>query len=377
MNTKDSRIEWIDVFKGLAIILVVLGHSTDLFNLYVYQFHVAALFFISGMVAKFDNSNFIYDIYKKFMTLIMPLLTAVVLFAILLSLMNMTGIYHFFWNPNEYMGIKTTIVYFLTTGGCIDLFVPGWFLIVLFGSNILSRILYFLSRRKLIIFAVLSVLLYVVGYYVFKKSLTIRYYADIALVAQLYYSIGFICKKITSNVTVSRSRKSLFISLGLFSLSCAVMFLIFHFFGINSLMDIAGRTIRNPIISLIAATNGIFWLYLLSKIIVTTNISLIKNAIIKIGQNTLGIVLFHFSMFRIVALLLVALKKADVSELLHLVPSGEIGRTFWIIYVIAGVGGSYLIWNIIKKIPILKHAFAADRSHIEPIWVKIASEPRK
>ena len=57
MKSNGKRIDWIDIFKGLAIILVVVGHSTGLFNAYIYQFHVAAFFFISGWVAKFDGTS--------------------------------------------------------------------------------------------------------------------------------------------------------------------------------------------------------------------------------------------------------------------------------------------------------------------------------
>ena len=67
MNEKNKRIEWIDIFKGLAIILVVIGHSTGQFNGYIYQFHVAAFFFISGWVAIFDNTKLFNDLYKKIM----------------------------------------------------------------------------------------------------------------------------------------------------------------------------------------------------------------------------------------------------------------------------------------------------------------------
>lgn len=48
MNYHGERIAWIDIYKGLAICLVVIGHATGFFNLYIYQFHMAAFFFISG-----------------------------------------------------------------------------------------------------------------------------------------------------------------------------------------------------------------------------------------------------------------------------------------------------------------------------------------
>lgn len=43
-----KRIEWCDIYKGIMIILVVIGHATGQFNSWIYQFHMAAFFFISG-----------------------------------------------------------------------------------------------------------------------------------------------------------------------------------------------------------------------------------------------------------------------------------------------------------------------------------------
>lgn len=44
MYSLNHRIQWVDVYKGIVIILVVIGHATGLFNSFIYQFHVAAFF---------------------------------------------------------------------------------------------------------------------------------------------------------------------------------------------------------------------------------------------------------------------------------------------------------------------------------------------
>ena len=46
----NKRIVWVDIFKALAIILVVVGHATGKFNQYIYLFHVSAFFFISSEI---------------------------------------------------------------------------------------------------------------------------------------------------------------------------------------------------------------------------------------------------------------------------------------------------------------------------------------
>ncbi len=55
----EKRIEWIDVLKGIGIILVILGHTHVLFRTYIFSFHMPLFFFISGYL-------FTIDRYKNF-----------------------------------------------------------------------------------------------------------------------------------------------------------------------------------------------------------------------------------------------------------------------------------------------------------------------
>lgn len=71
VNNK-RRISWIDFYKGIAIILVVIGHISENneINKFIYFFHMPAFFFISGYLYKYKD-NFIK---KKFQTIIIPYL---------------------------------------------------------------------------------------------------------------------------------------------------------------------------------------------------------------------------------------------------------------------------------------------------------------
>ena len=42
-----ERVKWIDIYKGIAIIAMVLGHTSGIAVPYVYIFHMEAFFFIS------------------------------------------------------------------------------------------------------------------------------------------------------------------------------------------------------------------------------------------------------------------------------------------------------------------------------------------
>ena len=75
---ENKRIEWVDIARGIAIILVVLGHSQvgrDLFN-YLYSFHVPLFFFVAGITFRFDKeSDFSSFVKKRFLRLLVPYYT--------------------------------------------------------------------------------------------------------------------------------------------------------------------------------------------------------------------------------------------------------------------------------------------------------------
>ena len=69
-----KRIEWIDVFKGFAIIMVVYGHilfNNKIVNL-LYTIHLPMFMFISGYLFKKENIN--VNVKRKVKKIIIPYL---------------------------------------------------------------------------------------------------------------------------------------------------------------------------------------------------------------------------------------------------------------------------------------------------------------
>lgn len=65
-----GRIHHIDVFSGLLMLIVILGHSigctTDPLNRFILSFHMPAFFILSGMCFKPKNSDFdIINVMKR------------------------------------------------------------------------------------------------------------------------------------------------------------------------------------------------------------------------------------------------------------------------------------------------------------------------
>ena len=67
-----KRIGWCDVYKGILIALVVIGHATGRFNPYIYQFHMAGFFFVSGYTCNTDRQDLFGELIKLTYRLIVP-----------------------------------------------------------------------------------------------------------------------------------------------------------------------------------------------------------------------------------------------------------------------------------------------------------------
>ena len=70
---KNKRILWVDVAKGIGMILVVLGHTHFGGRTLIYTFHMPLFFFCSGLF--FSNSeplNLMEKLKKCLKTILFP-----------------------------------------------------------------------------------------------------------------------------------------------------------------------------------------------------------------------------------------------------------------------------------------------------------------
>lgn len=69
-----NRIPWVDVAKGIAIILMVLGHSSmpDVIQHLIFAFHMPLFFVLSGLTTNWSKSRFMTFCFRKFIGLGRP-----------------------------------------------------------------------------------------------------------------------------------------------------------------------------------------------------------------------------------------------------------------------------------------------------------------
>ena len=172
---KNKRIEWIDIYKAILIFSVVLGHcnSSKLIP-YIYAFHMAAFFFISGYTSDYKKYNLIEYIKRKFKMLMVPFFVINIGVYMLQYVMSICGIYKYFYiEPFSFNSIIDLFRYFWTP----DLGGATWFLVVLFLASITVKVVYDIifdnkkmSNKLLIKQLVISLMLLISGYYLFYSK---------------------------------------------------------------------------------------------------------------------------------------------------------------------------------------------------------------
>jgi len=358
MQCVTNRQEWVDIYKAIAIILVVVGHATGQFNMYIYQFHVAAFFFISGWVANFDRDNFLTYLCKKVTSLLIPLFTMVILFWLLKSAFIYLNVdSKLFGNQNSLM--ETTESFWKT--GSMDSFLgPAWFVVILFFASLISHFLYKISGKNVIIFLILTIFLYVYSWEKMKRGeISLPYGIEKALVAQGYFGIAFITKKNFSNYKIKNIR---IVSLIMFLFTTLNMYLINEYSNGQHLMDLAGRNVYHLGWSSIAVLNGIIWLCSFSQLISFINVEYIKKLFLFLGKNTMGIMLLHFLGFKLVTLMLYFIKEVPFDMLQNIIPNANVSLKWWWLYTLVSIIFSLLIWMLLNKIPVVSYMLGNKNS---------------
>ena len=189
----DTRIKWIDILKGIGIILVVVGHANWLFTnatpstfiqKYIYSFHMPLFFFLSGYL--FINkkySNYKKILILKFKTLLIPYF----FFSIIPVLYNIMVTLKYNGNLFNYQTIIIQVLYLKKTIVVWD--EPLWFLVCLFVVEILY---YSISGYK---WNTKIIILLFCAYGGYRLSSVANFYVlpwsiGIALTSIIFYAMG-------------------------------------------------------------------------------------------------------------------------------------------------------------------------------------------
>lgn len=124
-----NRNYWLDIAKGIAITLMVAGHTPipSVMSHFIYAFHMPLFFISSGLVSNYEKYSLVDYIKHKSYTLLLPFVCYSTIVCVLMY----------------FIGELDVIHYIKSGWGGYAL----WFIPILFMSSVLVRITFLIKRR--------------------------------------------------------------------------------------------------------------------------------------------------------------------------------------------------------------------------------------
>lgn len=306
-----KRQNWIDVLKGIGIILVVFGHvySKNPVSIWIYSFHMPLFFALSGFIfaAYSYNKKVSFKDYfiKKLKSLIVPF----ILFRMILVLYWLAVERHF----RE-----------------LDLG-PIWFLPVLFAAEIIT---YFINLKRNPAFNGIFAVICLAALYALKRlsfdNTAVGDWVMITLNGMCWYNFGILIGYAAAKKPLALSKWAVLPAV--IVLFCASIFLSQY----NGMVSMYSSVFGNYFIYIAESIIGILFILLLCKFFFTKN-----KAIEFLGKNTIIILATHEPIKRVILKLI---------EIL----SGKIGMPVTTDYLQGNIFAGLLVVLIIMAIePVL------------------------
>lgn len=325
----------------------MIGHATEKFNPYIYQFHMAAFFIVSGYTSKFESGSTLSYIYNKIKKLLVPYFICFFVGAVCSMLLNKAGLYSkIFPEEQMYIGLKQMLRQFVAYGNNYVWWMGAtWFVPVLFFACCLVKIMWSLTGGNAL-FYLSSFFFYVVGCKsLFPITFSIANFRHI-FIAQLFVIIGWLAGHYD---IVGR----------LFSLKskiyAAVLILILSFLHYQfSLVPFSAdwppmRGFDKPMLLLFVSVADTL-LYASVAFLISKYTHLLSDVLTWLGKRTMGIMYLHFLAFKIGNLIMALAKIIPFEQVNSFLPPKPEAENFWYIYVIIACPLSVLAWDVISRI---------------------------
>ena len=304
----SKRLNYIDMSKGIAILLVVFGHIsqvTDNMKILIYAFHMPIFFIISGLMMKhtvIGNKNFLYNLKHKVKTILIPYVSFEFVYTILRMFTKGFTLNNFIERfVKESLMLKPQII-------------SLWFLIALFVAQIIFMLYLKLNKNVNYFIAICLVFSFIYVFHIKTENIYLLIIGQ-SLLGMSFLSIGYGCYDLIINKDIS--------------IKYIIMFFILYFlFSIkNGFVDMRNLVYGNNFILYIL--NGVLGSVLLVSITKLCNSKFLsyfgKNSIIILGTHNIiimilneiiGLSLFNYKDY-IITFLIVILIEIPIIEIIN------------------------------------------------------------
>jgi fucose 4-O-acetylase-like acetyltransferase len=353
-NKLYRRIDWVDIYKAIVIVSVVVGHSTGAFNHYIYQFHMAAFFFIGGYTSIPENRNFAESLLHKVRTLLLPYWGMFLLSLAVVETMRHFGGDVFLdrvfdWTiPNIRMQVRE----FFFGRIWIQWLGAAWFIVVLFGISVLCKFIHTVLRKRVGWgFVIVSFALYTIGYSLIRANENINLLGiplELVFIGQFFYFMGALCRdKELFEIFISGANAIKRIALCFILLFCILLMQYISQQGYAT-VDYPSRQFGSIFWNTISAANGIILVFAVSYFVSLVP-PIIKKPITLLGRNTVGVLYLHFASFKLTTFMLCVTGIANIRIFNTNVPPVEL-KKYWYAYTVVAIVISVALWIAIRTL---------------------------
>ena len=326
-----SRKNYLDIAKGIGIIMVVWAHAQGPYSNYIIYFHMPLFFFISGMLFMPQKYTVKEYIVRKGKNLLIPFWGWNLIFFPIFFLLFYWGTWSMFIFAKELIEIVTTL-------NKVPFLGATWFLASLFWVSIIYKILYTLFERckfREYILMLICLAIAIVG-----VSFNLPYRLSRTFVCVLFYELGYLFSKsgFVSIIEAKNSRKHIM---------AVVMFILYC--GIVQINDCSldENKYENFPLFILGGLLAIISTLFVARFVEEYLFNKIKYHLIYLGRNTLPIVLWQFIAFRFAILIQIIVENGQFEWLISF-PVYSTSEGWWIIYTITGIYMSLMVEWILQ-----------------------------
>lgn len=190
-----KRLPWLDVGKGLGMVLVMLGHSDipDPIKTYIYTFHMPLFFFLSGYLFSIKKYPKVTGfLLKRLKTLILPYLCFSIVAYFWFLLVRHLGLVHYSHD------LITPLIGSIVAIRKSDWTVHSgalWFVACLFCTELIFYLITKLGRSKKLIGCLLVFISAIGCFYNKTSGDPLPWSLDVAMISVGFYGAGFFFKE--------------------------------------------------------------------------------------------------------------------------------------------------------------------------------------
>lgn len=344
--TKD-RITWIDIARGIGILLVLYGHGLngDSYRYLIYSFHMPLFFFLSGIVYHHrKQENFLHFLKKNIKGILIPYF----IFAILSYLLWVLNFGVEKITAEQIINHAYGVVYGNGNNGYLFFNVVLWFLPCLFITKVAFELVTRVSEKKLFIVAAL-LLFSIFGYLfaVFYPGIKLPFGIETAVTTTVFFGAGYLLNRYRNLLNPFIANHTLILLLVSLILTITAAQINYNIYELQ--IDLRLNRLNNYFLFYIGALSGIFSTIVLS-------IMIKKNKALEyIGKKSLILFVWHIIVFSYVSdVLRTVISENAISELrnIYLAP----------LYTIVAIFVILCMGMVVKRV---QHSFAKATNNVK------------